>query len=80
LDVPVQVEPVGDVLEVAKHLMLLGVAFAPLPFLEEPFVEGVTVDPTRRIATRARVTVPVPRTAHAVARLEDPCRKPHLIP
>jgi hypothetical protein len=52
LDVPVQVEPIGHVLEVSQHLLLSGVTFAPLPFLAKPLVERVTVDPTRRIAAR----------------------------
>jgi hypothetical protein len=79
LDVPVQVELVGHVLEVAQHLILLGVAFAPLPFLAELLVERIAVDPTRRIAACARITVPVPRPADAVASLQDPRREPHLV-
>src|SRR5215210_3112327 len=79
LDILVQVEPVGHVFEVAKHLMLLGVAFAPLPLLAELFVERVAVEPTRRICARAGVAVPVPRPAHPVARLEDPRREPHFV-
>jgi hypothetical protein len=65
LDVPVQVELVGHVFEVAQHLFLLGVAFAPLPLLAELLIERVAVDPTGRIAARARVAVPVPRPADA---------------
>jgi hypothetical protein len=79
LDIPVQVEPLGHVLEVAQHLLLLRVAFAPLPFLAKLLRERVAVDPTRRIAARARVAVPVPRTANAVASLEDPRREAHLV-
>ena len=80
LDILVKVELVGRVLEVAKHLMLLRITLAPLPLLAKLLVEGVAVDPTGRIAARARVTVPVPRPADAVSSLEDPRRKPHLIP
>src|SRR5919112_2826176 len=79
LDVPVQVEPFGYVLEVAQHLWLLGVTFAPLPLPAELLVERVAVDPTRRIAACTRVAVPIPSPTYAVAGFQDPCREPYLV-
>src|SRR5260370_147209 len=42
-DVAVQVEAVGDVIEVAQNLRLPGVAFGPLPLSLQLFREGVGV-------------------------------------
>ncbi len=68
-DTLAQVEAVGDVIEVTQNLRLLGIALGPLPLLQQLVVEGVTINITVRIAARAGVAVPIPRPAHAVARL-----------
>jgi len=69
-DVAAQVEPVGDVLEVAQDLRLLRVLARPLPLLLELLGEGVRVAVALAVAAGAGVAVPVPRAADAVAGLE----------
>src|SRR5581483_9815403 len=57
LDVAIEVETLGDVVEVGEDLRLLRVPLAPLPFLPELLVEHVSVDEALAVATRARVPV-----------------------
>ena len=70
LDVAPQVEPVGDVVGVAEDLRLGGVLLGPLPLLLEVLVEAVGVLHALDVAAGARVAVPVPGAADAVAGLE----------
>lgn len=79
LDVPQQIEPVRNVVDVTLDLGLGGVPLGPLPFLLELLRERVRVRQALDVAARARVAVPVPRPAHAVARLQDPRRQPELV-
>ena len=69
-DVPAQVEPIGDVVGVAKDLRLTGVALRPFPFLLQFVGETVGVLHALDVAARAGVAVPVPGAADAVAGLE----------
>ena len=71
LDVAPQVEAVGDVVDVGEDLRLGGVPLAPLPLLLQLVRERVRVVHALDVAARARVAVPVPGAADAVARLED---------
>ena len=57
-------------LGVAEDLRLRGVALGPAPFLLERRVELVGVLHAFDIAARARITVPVPGAADALARLQ----------
>ena len=71
LDVAAEIEPIGDVVEVPLDLGLLRVPTRPLPLLRELLGERVAVVVTLGVAARARIAVPVPRAADAVAGLED---------
>ena len=70
LDVGLEVEALGAVLEVAQDLVLLRIALGPVPFLQQVLVERVTVDVAVGIAARAGIAIPVPGAADAVAGLE----------
>src|SRR5262249_7145372 len=70
LDVGLEVEALGAMLEIAQDLVLLRIAFGPLPLLKEVPVEGVAIDVTIGVATRTGIAVPVPGTADAMARLD----------
>ena len=78
-DVAEQVVPLGDVLEVGAHFMLLGIALGPPPFLPQLLVEHEAVDVAVGVAAGARVPVPPPRPAHAAASLDHACRQAHLV-
>src|SRR5438128_1727054 len=78
LDVAPQVEAVGDVIDVGQNLRLGGVPLAPLPFLLQLVRERVRIVHALDVAARARVAIPVPGAADAVARLEDAGRQPEL--
>ena len=67
LDVALQVEPVGDEVQVAHDLGLAGIALGPFPLAHQLGGEGVPVDVAFRIAARAGIAVPVPGAADAAA-------------
>ena len=69
-DVPPEIEPVGDVIGVTQDLRLAGVAFGPLPLLLQRVREAIGILHALDVATRARVSVPVPGAADAGPRLE----------
>jgi hypothetical protein len=69
--VAAQVEPVGDVLDVAEDLRLSGVALRPAPFLFQLGGERVGIVVALDVAPGTRVPVPVPDAADVVPRLED---------
>ena len=71
LDVAAQIEAIGDVVQVRQNFRLPRIAFRPLPLLLQRFVEGIAVLHAFHVATRPWITVPEPRAANAVARLED---------
>ena len=66
-DVALQVEPVGDMVEVAQDLRLAGIALGPFPLAHQLGREGVPVDVAFGIAARAGIAVPVPGAADAAA-------------
>ena len=70
-DVAPQVEPVDHVVEVALGLGLLGEVLLPLPLVEQLLREQVAVRVALGVEPRARVAVPVPGAADAVAGLEQ---------
>ena len=70
LDIGLQVEALGAVLEVAQDLVLFRIALGPIPFLQQVLVERVTVDVAIGVAACAGIAIPVPRAADAVAGLE----------
>ena len=70
LDVGLEVEALGAVLEVAQDLVLLRIALGPFPFLQQVLVERVTVDVAVGVAACAGIAIPVPGAADAVAGLE----------
>src|SRR5690606_27782430 len=70
-DVAVQVEAVGDGLDVAQDLGLAGVAVRPLPLLLQLGGEGIGVVDALHVAAGPGVAVPEPGAADAGARLED---------
>ena len=49
LDVPAQVELVGDVVQVAQGLRLGGEVLLPVPFVEQLLGERVAVGPALRV-------------------------------
>jgi hypothetical protein len=70
LDVPAEVVPVDDVLEVSQDVGLVEVAGVPVPLLQQVLVEGVAVDEALGVGLGARVLVEVPGAADAAALLE----------
>src|SRR6185503_9821213 len=78
LDVPAQVELVGDVVEVALGLRLGREMLGPAPFVQQLLAEGVAVGVALGIEAAARIAVPVPGAADAGAGLEHPDRLPQL--
>ena len=70
-DVALEVVALRHMLEVAQDLGLSGIALGPLPVLQQLLVPGEAVDIRIGIAAGTGIAVPVPRTADAVARLED---------
>ncbi len=69
-DVSTQVEPVGDMLDVAQDLRLRRVALAPAPFLLELGRETVRVIVAFHVAARAGIAVVAPDATHAIAGFE----------
>jgi hypothetical protein len=77
-DVAEQIEPFGDVIEVAQHLGLGRILFGPLPRLLEFGGEGVGVGEAVYVAASAGVSIPVPGAADAIAGLEHPRGQPEF--
>ena len=75
LDVPAEVEAVGNPVEVALELGLGGHELGPLPLLLEVVVEGVGVLDALDVDPGPGVPVPVPGAAHAVTRFQGPYGK-----
>ena len=78
LDVAAQVEPVGDMVQIALRLRLRGEALGPIPFLQQLRRKGVAVGIALRIEAGAGIAVPVPGAADAGAGLEDACLQAEL--
>ena len=72
LDVALEVEPFGNMLQIAQYFRLLRVPLGPIPLLKQFLVKREAVNIGVRIAPRARVAVPVPGSAHRVACFIDP--------
>jgi hypothetical protein len=70
LDVPLQLELVGDEVQVTHNLRLTGIAFGPFPFSHQLGRERVPVDMAFGVASRAGVAVPVPGATDTAARFE----------
>ena len=69
-DVALQVEPVGDEVQIAHDLGLAGIALGPFPFPHQLRRERVPIDVAFRIAARAGIAVPVPGAADPAARFQ----------
>ena len=78
-DVTLEVEAVGDVVEVAQDLRRPGIALRPFPLARQLFGERVTVGVAFRIASRTGVAVPVPGAADPRARLQHLDRKTQTV-
>ena len=70
LDVAPQIEPIGNMVDIAEHLRLGGISFRPPPFLFQLGREHVGIIVTFYIATSAWITVEVPDSAQLVAGLK----------
>ncbi len=66
-DVAAQLETVGDVVQVAADLAVLGIALAPVPFFLKLLREGIGVVVAFGVAASPGVAVPVPGAADLVA-------------
>ena len=64
LNVALQVELVGDEVQVAQNLGLAGIALGPLPLSHQLGGKRVPIDMAFRIASRAGIAIPVPGAAH----------------
>src|SRR6476469_4514474 len=60
LDVPAQVELVGDIVEVPLVVGLGRKVFAPIPLVEQLLGERIAVSPAFGIEAGARVAIPIP--------------------
>ena len=78
LDVPEQIEALGNVVQIAQDLRLGRVALGPVPLLLERFRELIGVLHALHIAARPGVAIPVPGTADAGGGLEDLDRETEL--
>src|SRR5581483_2140858 len=74
-DVALQVEPVGDEIEVAADLGVPRIALRPFPFRVQGLREGVAVGVALRVAARPWIAVPVPGAADAARRLQHQGRE-----
>ena len=72
LNVAAQIEPVGDVVQVALGLGLAGEMLLPVPLVEQFLRERVAVGPAFGIEPGAWVAVPVPGAANAGAGFKYP--------
>ncbi len=77
--VAAQVVAVCDMAQVAEDLRLFRILSAPLPVLHQLLVEGQTVEERLGVTAGSGIPIPVPRTAHVVACLEDTNTQPHLV-
>ena len=69
LNIGAQLEAVSHVVDIAQDLILLRVAFSPMPLLLELFVKRIGILHAFDIAPCAGIAVPVPCSANAVASL-----------
>src|SRR6185437_11448653 len=67
LRVALQIVALGDMLQIAQDLGLLGIALRPLPLLQQLFVPGEAIDVGIAVAARAGIAVPVPGAADGFA-------------
>ena len=78
LDIAPQIEPIGDMMCVAEHLGLRGVALAPAPFLLEFRRKHITVVIAFDVAARARIAIAMPDPADVVTGFKHGYRQPDL--
>src|SRR6516162_9650029 len=64
----------------SEDFVLLGIALGPFPLLQKLLVPGETVNVGVRIATRARVAVPVPGAAYGFTAFVDSHLQPQFVP
>ncbi len=76
LNVAAEVKTVGDVVGVFQDLGLRRVPLAPVPLLLQFVGKRIGILHALDVAARARIPVPVPGTADAIALLVDPRGKP----
>ncbi len=76
LNVLAHVKAVGDMVEIFQNDGLRRIAFRPLPFLLQGFIELERIFHAFHITARAGITVPVPGAANARAGLQHSHRKP----
>ena len=76
LDIAPQVEPVGNMVDIAQDLRLGAVALRPGPLLLQIVVEGIGIFQALDVAARAGIAVPEPGAADARTSLEHPHGKP----
>ncbi len=74
-DVALQVETVGDMIEITQDLRRSGITLRPFPFPHQLIGERVTVGMAFRIAACPGIAVPVPGAADPCACLQQPDRK-----
>src|SRR6516162_976099 len=74
-DVLTEIEPVGNVVGISEDLGLRCVFFRPVPLLVQLLREGEGILHALDVTTGARVSIPVPRSAHAAASLIDARRE-----
>ena len=78
-DIAPKIELFRHVVEIAQDLGRPGIALRPSPFLEQLFGEEVAVGVALRVASRARIAVPVPRAAEIGGGFQDLDRKPQPV-
>src|SRR6185312_8546146 len=71
LDVASEIEAIGHVVEVLLDLGLFRVPTRPLPLVGQLARERVAVVVALRVAPRAGIAIPVPRTTDTIACLDD---------
>src|SRR5262249_9784267 len=69
-NVALEIEAVGDMIQVSQDLRRARIALRPLPFLRQLVRERVAVGVALRITARTRVAGPVPGASDSRARLQ----------
>src|ERR1700724_2411553 len=67
-------------LKITEDLGLLGIAFGPVPLLQQLLVPGEAIDVGVRIAARAGVAVPVPGAANGFTFFINSYLQPQFVP
>lgn len=79
-DVALEIEPVGNEIQIFPDFGMLGIALAPAPRLLDLLIKGIAVVIALRVATGTWVPVPVPCSSDAFALFKYDSIKAEFVP